>query len=113
MQVLLTKKQVNQTKDLKTLRRKFGKAGDKIAECLNLLEAVDTLQELLVIPQSLNHRCHELHNNLKNTFSMDLEYPYRLLFRPVDPIPRRKDDGIDYTEVTVVSVKDLHENTHE
>lgn len=72
MEVFLSKKQAKQTKDPTSLRREFGKAGDEIADCLNVLKAVDTLQELLSMPPALNHRCHELHKNLKDTFSMVL-----------------------------------------
>ena len=113
MEVFLSKKQAKQTKDPTSLRREFGKAGDEIADCLNVLKAVDTLQELLSMPPALNHRCHELHKNLKDTFSMDLVHPYRLLFRPADPIPRRDDNGVDYIHVRIVVIKDLHANTHE
>ena len=113
MEVILTKKQAKQTRDIASLRREFGRAGDEIAACLDVLKAVDTLQELLSMPASLNHRCHELHKNLKDTFSMDLVHPYRLLFRPADPVPRRNDNGVDYVRVRIVAVKDLHANTHE
>ncbi len=113
MEVKLTKKQMKQTKDLATLRRTFGKSGDEIAACLDVLKAADTLQELLSLPPALNHRCHELHKNLKDTFSMDLVHPYRLLFRPDDPIPRRSDNGVDYVQVRIVAIKELYENTHE
>ena len=113
MKVLLTKKQTKQTKDLSSLRRAFGRSGEEIADCLNVLESDDTLQDLLSLPQALNHRCHELHKNLKDTFSMDLVHPYRLLFRPADPIPRRNDNGVDYDKVEIVAIKDLYVNTHE
>ncbi len=113
MEVKLTKKQAKLTKDLATLRRSFGQSGDEIADCLNVLKAADTLQELLSLSSALNHRCHELHKNLKDTFSMDLVHPYRLLFRPEEPIPRRSDNGIDYVQVRIVAVKELYENTHE
>ncbi len=113
MEIKLTKRQEKQTKDLATLRRAFGKSGEEIANCLNVLKAADTLQELLSLPPALNHRCHELHKNLKDTFSMDLVHPYRLLFRPEEPIPRRSDNVIDYVQVRIVAVKELYENTHE
>ena len=113
MEIRLSKKQQKQTQDIRVLRRVFGKAGDEIAACLDILKAVDNLQELLNLPDVFNRRCHELHKNLKDTFSMDLVHPYRLLFRPADPIPRRNDNGVNYIQVRIVTIRDLHTNTHE
>lgn len=109
----MTKKQQKQAKDIGTLKREYGQRGILIAKCLNILVAVKNLDELLRMPKSLNQRCHELHGNLKEIFSMDLVHPYRLLFEPKPPIPRREDGGIAYREVICVSVVSFSENTHE
>src|SRR5947208_10174967 len=31
-------------------------------------------------------RCHELKGNLAGTYSMDVKQPYRILFKPTDPV---------------------------
>lgn len=113
MEVKLSKRYAKEVENLTSLRRKYGKAGDEIAGCLNVLRCADTLQELLQLPPSVNYRCHELHQNLRDRFSMDLIHPYRLLFRPVEPIPRRSDGGVDYLQVRGVFIEALYVNTHE
>lgn len=63
-------------------------------------------------PYSPPHRCHELTGNLKGTLSLDLDHPYRLLFVPDhDPLPQRNEGGLDWTQVTAITIKGV-ENTH-
>jgi proteic killer suppression protein len=58
------------------------------------------------------HRCHELTNNLKGKLSVDLDHPYRLLFRPTNvPLPMRAQGGLDWSQITsieIVEIKDTH-----
>ncbi len=58
-------------------------------------------------------RCHELKGNRKGQLSVDLDHPYRLIFKPVeDPIPEKPDGGIDWKKVKsicIVGVEDTHE----
>jgi proteic killer suppression protein len=63
-------------------------------------------------PMSPPHRCHELTGNRKGQISMDLDHPYRLLFQPAhDPIPKRKEGGLDWSKVTAIKIIEI-ENTH-
>lgn len=56
---------------------------------------------------------HELKGDRKGIFSVDLDHPYRLLFRPADsPPPQRKEGGIDWMKVTAIEIIDI-EDTHE
>ncbi|MGD1854015.1 MAG: type II toxin-antitoxin system RelE/ParE family toxin [Leptolyngbyaceae cyanobacterium] len=58
-------------------------------------------------------RCHELINNRREQFSLDLDHPYRLIFESVnDPVPRKTDGGIDWTQITAVKILGV-EDTHE
>ena len=53
-------------------------------------------------------RCHELTGNLKGQLSVDLGHPYRLLFVPADdPIPYRKEGGLDWQQVTEIEITDI------
>ena len=80
-----------------------------IRECLDDLEAVECLADIWALPQ---HRCHQLKENLRGIFSLDLVHPYRLLFRPADsPLPQFEDGGIDLARVRSVEVLGV-ENTH-
>ena len=57
-------------------------------------------------------RCHELTQNRAGTFSVDLDYPYRLLFAPAhNPVPTKADGGIDWGAVTTIEILEV-ENTH-
>jgi proteic killer suppression protein len=47
--------------------------------------------------RSLPGRCHELHGDRAGELSLDLDHPYRLLFRPTaDPGPG-SGGGLDWT----------------
>ena len=63
-------------------------------------------------PYSPPHRCHELTGNLKGYLSVDLDHPYRLLFKPInDPMPTRPEGGLDWAGVTAIEIKRV-EDTH-
>ncbi len=63
-------------------------------------------------PYSPPRRCHALKGNKKGQLSVDLDHPYRLLFKPInDPIPTRPDGGLDWSNVTAIAIKGV-EDTH-
>ncbi len=81
----------------------------KIQLHLDRLKAALTLEDMRNLPG----RCHELRKNLANHLSLDLDHPYRLLFIPAhDPIPRKGDGGLDWTQITQVKIVGIR-NTHE
>jgi plasmid maintenance system killer protein len=57
-------------------------------------------------------RVHELHGNREGQISIDLDGPYRLLFRPSEPIPRKTDGGIDWIFVKGIVIEEIVD-THE
>jgi plasmid maintenance system killer protein len=63
-------------------------------------------------PNSGPARCHELTGDKKGIFSVDLDHPYRLLFRPThNPLPIREEGGIDWamgTAIEIIGVEDTH-----
>jgi plasmid maintenance system killer protein len=75
---------------------------------LDDLKAALTLEDMRNAPG----RCHELHGNLVDHLSLDLDHPYRLLFVPNhDPIPRKDDGGLDWNQVTavkIIGIRDTH-----
>jgi plasmid maintenance system killer protein len=81
----------------------------KIRLRLDDLMAALTLEDIRNAPG----RCHELHGNLADHLSLDLDHPYRLLFVPNhEPIPRKEDGGLDWTQVIavkIVGIRDTHE----
>jgi len=45
--------------------------------------------------------------------SLDLDGPYRLIFKPAhDPVPAKPDGGLDWSGVTAVSILEVRD-THE
>ena len=58
-------------------------------------------------------RCHELTGNRKGQLSVDLDGPYRLIFKTAhNPLPRKEDGGLDWERVTAIVVLGV-DNTHE
>ncbi len=63
-------------------------------------------------PYSPPNRCHELKGNKKGLLSVDLDHPYRLLFKPINnPLPMRPEGGLDWFQVTAIEIKSV-EDTH-
>lgn len=77
---------------------------------LTELAAATALQDLRNLSQA---RCHELKGSLRGYLSVDLDYPYRLVFKPSNnPLPKKPDGGLDWTKVTeikIIGVEDTHE----
>jgi len=58
-------------------------------------------------------RCHELTGVRKGQLSVDLDHPYRLIFKPDhNPVPINPDGGLDWKQITavlIIGVEDTHE----
>jgi plasmid maintenance system killer protein len=90
------------------LRKKHGEVrARRIRQRLEDLEAAETLAAMRAAPG----RCHELHGDRAGQLSLDLDHPYRLLFRPVgDPGPG-PGGGLDWSAVravVVIGIEDTH-----
>ena len=110
MNILFQKKKLARTfASEKAMIKAFGgKRTKKVRLRFAELRAAITLGDLLP-PYSRPSRCHELSGNRKGVFSVDLDYPYRLLF---EPYPPRKGGAIDWGEVKTVKVLGI-EDTHD
>jgi plasmid maintenance system killer protein len=90
------------------LRKKCGTVrAKKIQQRLKDLGAAETLADMRMLPG----RCHELHGDLVNHLSLDLDHPYRLLFRPAGDPPLGLGGGLDWSAVNavvVVAIADTH-----
>jgi len=96
--------------DSKLLLRRHGERRAKlIRRRLDDMRAAATLDDLRYLP---GMRCHELHGNLSGQLTVDLDHPYRLLFEPAEPVPRKTDGGLDWRRVmavVVIGVVDTHD----
>ena len=106
-----TKKFQKECNKHKTLARVYGQRRAKlIRRRLDELKAATTLED---IRRLLGPRCHELKGNRAGQLSVDLDYPYRLLFvQANDPLPKRIHGGLDWKRVTAIEITGI-EDTHE
>lgn len=92
------------------LDREFGdRNAKKIRIRMSVLRVASNLEQ---VPKVKPDRCHELTNNRKGTFAVDLEHPYRLVFMPdMEIVPLKEDGGINLLRVTtikILGVEDYH-----
>ena len=91
------------------IRRHNAQRAKLIRRRLDDLYAAPNLQVMRRLPG----RCHELTGDRKGQLSIDLDGPYRLLFKPAhNPPPARADGGLDWervTEIVLLGVEDTHE----
>lgn len=66
------------------------------------LAAADNLEQLRNAPG----RCHLLTGNLSQTFSLDLDGPYRLLFESTEEL---EDGTIDWNQITSVRIPEVRD----
>lgn len=90
--------------------KKLGQTrGKKLMQRMAELKAATNLQDISRLPPS---RLHELTGNKKRVFSVDLEHPYRLLFKPINVcVALKQDGGLDKTKITeieIIDIKDTH-----
>jgi plasmid maintenance system killer protein len=94
----------------KSLVKEYGDRQAKlIGRRLDELRAAEVLEDMRHLPQA---RCHELKGNRADQLSVDLVHPYRLIFCPSEPVPRKPDGGIDWGRVMtidIIGVEDTHE----
>ncbi|MCK4537035.1 MAG: type II toxin-antitoxin system RelE/ParE family toxin [Desulfuromonadales bacterium] len=101
------------TKELNTQKLLFRRHGDQrtkiIGRRLQALRAANTLEDLRNMPG----RLHELTGDRAETFALDLDQPYRLIFETANnPIPRKEDGGLEWRSITAVRILEV-ENYHD
>ncbi len=106
-----TKKFQKECNAKKTLIRIYGQRRTKlIRRRLDELMAATTLEDIRRLP---GPRCHELRGNRAGQLSVDLDHPYRLIFKPAnDPLPEKPDGGLDWNQITAIEISGI-EDTHE
>lgn len=107
-----TKKLMKQMNDGREMVKVHGAIrAKKLQIVLTQLRAAPSLGAFAP-PYSPPHRCHELTGNRKGQLSLDLDHPYRLLFKPDhNPLPQRSEGGLDWqavTEIEIIGVVDTH-----
>lgn len=104
-----TRKLEKECNDTKLLVRRHGTLRAKlIRRRLDDLDAAETLEIMRTLPG----RCHEMTTDWTGFLSVDLDHPYRLLFKPEDdPSLLKPDGGLDWTKVRSIVIEGVHD-TH-
>jgi proteic killer suppression protein len=83
------------------------KQAKKLRQRLEELQAAPNMSE--IVPAA---RCHALKGNRVGLFAVDLDQPFRLIFKPDhDPLPLLPDGGLDKTIVECIlllEIRDYH-----
>jgi plasmid maintenance system killer protein len=100
-----------QCTQLKEARRVFGdQRAKKLFLRLDQLRAAPHLEVMRFLPG----RTHELTGDLKGCLSIDVDGPYRLIFKPNhDPPPLKADGGLDWSKVIAITILEAAKDTHE
>ena len=114
MEIFASECKLRRALEDKTARLKlFGTdTAKKLAIRVTALDAADSLADFWP-PNSGPERCHELQGKLAGTFSIDLNQPFRLLFRPVESNPPtdRSDEQARWESIKaieIVAIEDTH-----
>ena len=99
--------------DHRLLQRRHGiRRAQLLANRLAVLASAVSLSDLWP-PYRGPMRCHELTGDRAGQLSIDLDQPYRLVFKPDhDPLPIRPEGGLDWSRVTrllILEIADTHE----
>lgn len=97
--------------DAVRLKKEYGaEQAQKIQRRLAVLEAAVNLAE---VPAEKPDRCHSLKGDRAGEFAVDLKHPYRLIFKPQEPVAQLSDGGLDKTQVKgiiILEVVNYHED---
>jgi proteic killer suppression protein len=90
--------------DDRRAKKELGAVGaKKLRARLDDLAATTCLEEMRTLPG----RCHELKRDRAGELALDLDGGCRLVFRPCEPVPRKADGGLDWTNVTSIEITDI------
>lgn len=96
-----------QLTDAKEMSKAFGQLARKINQRHSELKSADTLAIMRLFPAA---RCHELTANLTSCLAVDVSGNYRLIFRPNhDPLPLKEDGGLNWEEVTAITIEEIED----
>ena len=94
----------------KLLKKEYGEENSRIImRRMQVLQAAPNLSQVSHLKPVGRH---ELIGKRKGEFAVDLQQPFRLVFRPNhDPVPLKTDGGIDLehiTSITIINMEDYH-----
>lgn len=111
MDIAFSSKKFEDTCNSEDARKKaYGKReGALLGQRLDDMKAARSLEDMRHLPG----RCHELKGDRKGQLGLDLVHPHRLIIVPAnDPVPRKDDNGLDWTKVTAIKVIEIAKDYH-
>lgn len=104
------KKHQKEYDDEKLLLKTYGlQAAREIKKCLQGFRAFLNLGQMLA---TRFRGCHQLKGDLFEMFAMNTKQPYRMIFKPKPPVPRKEDNGIDVDKVADVIIVEMNKDYH-
>lgn len=94
---------------LSAIAANYGTRAKLVNQRKNDLESSPTLETM----RTLGGHCHELTGNLKGKLAVDISGNHRIIFEPAhNPIPIKEDGGLDWKQVTEITILDIGEDYH-
>lgn len=94
----------------KDIMKYYGTRAKLVNRRIEELKAAATLEAMRTLPQA---NCHELSGDRKGEFAVDISANHRIIFEPDhDPIPQTEDGGINWTQITDITILAIGEDYH-
>jgi proteic killer suppression protein len=91
------------------LQKEYG--ADRAKKIKLRMAVLRSAVNLAEVPQQKPDRRHRLKGDREEQFAVDLVHPWRLIFKPLDPVPVLESGEVDLskvTEIVILSVEDYH-----
>ena len=91
------------------LQKEYG--ADRAKKIKLRMAVLRSAVNLAEVPEQKPERRHRLKGDRKDQFAVDLVHPYRLIFKPMDPVLMLGGGEIDLskiTEIVILRVEDYH-----
>jgi plasmid maintenance system killer protein len=87
----------------------YGTRAKLVNQRKNDLESASSLETM----RTLGGNCHELVGNRKGQLAVDISGNHRIIFEPThSPVPIKEDGGLDWKQVTKITILEIGEDYH-
>lgn len=94
---------------LSDIAKNYGTRAKLVNQRKNDLQSASTLETM----RNLGGYCHELTGNYAGKLSVKISDNHRILFEPAnDPVPTKEDGGLDWTQVTKITILEIGLDYH-
>ena len=93
---------------LSDISANYGTRARLVSQRKNDLEAAPTLETM----RTLGGDCHELTGNLKGKLAIRISGNHRIIFKPANDTTPTKDGGLDWKQITEITILAIGEDYH-